>query len=169
MRLKRLWRAVRDSNPRAGSQPAHKLSRLGRYDRFGNRPYGGQDWNRTRNLLITSELHCQLCYLAINKAVYIALFVPVTNALLFAVSAFILYIYYIKNFYKSQKKCDKRNFIFTLRTLSCLATHYLPGPIATVLPIKIPLFLPHFSTCKAYLQNSPKSSYPGYELLVRSA
>ena len=26
--------------------------------------YGGQDWNRTRNLLITNQLHCQLCYLA---------------------------------------------------------------------------------------------------------
>ena len=26
---------------------------------------GGQDWNRTRNLLITNQLHCQLCYLAI--------------------------------------------------------------------------------------------------------
>ena len=25
---------------------------------------GGQDWNRTRNLLITNQLHCQLCYLA---------------------------------------------------------------------------------------------------------
>ena len=28
-------------------------------------PLGGQDWNRTRNLLITNQLHCQLCYLAI--------------------------------------------------------------------------------------------------------
>ena len=31
---------------------------------FTSLPLGGQDWNRTRNLLITSELHCQLCYLA---------------------------------------------------------------------------------------------------------
>ena len=28
---------------------------------------GGQDKNRTCNLLITSQLHCQLCYLAMLK------------------------------------------------------------------------------------------------------
>ena len=32
---------------------------------FTSLPLGGQDWNRTRNLLITNQLHCQLCYLAI--------------------------------------------------------------------------------------------------------
>ena len=31
-------RAERDSNPRAGCEPAHKLSRLGRYNRFGIAP-----------------------------------------------------------------------------------------------------------------------------------
>ena len=34
-----LWRRERDSNPRVGSKPTHKLSRLGRYDRFGISPY----------------------------------------------------------------------------------------------------------------------------------
>ena len=33
------WRQVRDSNPRVGSEPTHKISSLGRYDHFGNLPY----------------------------------------------------------------------------------------------------------------------------------
>ena len=62
-------------------------------------------------------------------------------------------------------KCDKLNF----NLYSADANLRCPTLPAYTSSIKISLFLPHLTTHKVYLQNSPKRSYPGYELLVRSA
>ena len=58
------WWGEMDSNHRRWKPTDLQSVAIGR---SATSPYGAGDWNRTHNLLITSQLLCQLSYASINK------------------------------------------------------------------------------------------------------
>ena len=56
-----MWSVLQDSNLRPSAPKADALPDCAKYGLF----YGADDRNRTYNLLITSQLHCLLCYINI--------------------------------------------------------------------------------------------------------